>query len=110
MNTMTHTTSIDAASAQAERESPIVLSLSKEAPAPSMPKVTDAASLTAAEHAVLYWLAAGRSNAQIGQCLGRSEKTVRNQLTRVYAKLGVVNRAEAAAVYMRREFGRRERR
>ena len=107
---MTHTTSIAAASARAELESPIVLSLSKEAPAPSMPTAGDAVALTTAEHAVMHWLAAGRSNAQIGQCLGRSEKTVRNQLTRVYAKLGVVNRAEAAAVYMRREFGRHERR
>ena len=103
---MTHTTTIDAASARAEPESPIVLSLSKEAPAPSMPKVTDAASLTAAEHAVLHWLATGRSNAQIGQCVGRSAKTVRNQLTRVYAKLGVANRAEAVAVHMRMEFRR----
>ena len=106
---MAHTTSIDAASVQAERESPIVLSLSKEAPAPSMPKAADAVALTAAEHAVMHWLAAGRSNAQIGQCLGRSEKTVRNQLTRVYAKLGVVNRAEAVAVHMRMEFRHGER-
>ena len=106
---MSHTTSIAAASVRAELESPIVLSLSKETPAPSMPKVAEAASLTAAEHAVMHWLAAGRSNVQIGQCLGRSEKTVRNQLTRVYAKLGVVNRAEAVAVHMRMEFRHGER-
>ena len=103
---MTHTTTIDAASVRAELESPIVLSLSKKAPVPSMPKGADAASLTTAEHAVLYWVAAGRSNAQIGLCIGRSEKTVRNQLTRVYAKLGVVNRAQAVAVHLRSEFGR----
>jgi Bacterial regulatory proteins, luxR family len=46
-------------------------------------------------------LAAGRTNAQIGQCAGRSEKAIRNQLTHVYAKLGVANRAEAVAVHMR---------
>ena len=92
---MVHATTIDAASARAELESPIVLSLSK-----------DTTSLTTAEHGVLRWLAAGRSNAQIGQCIGRSEKTVRNQLTRVYAKLGVANRAEAVAVHMRMEFRR----
>ena len=103
---MTHTTTIDAASARAELESPIILSLSKEAPVPSMPTATVAAALTATEHAVLHLLAAGRSDAQIGQCLGRSNKTVRNQLTRVYAKLGVANRAEAVAVHMRMEFRR----
>jgi DNA-binding CsgD family transcriptional regulator len=71
-----------------------------------MAGTTGMVALTAAEHAVLHWLAAGRSNAQIGLCLGRSEKTVRNQLTRVYAKLGVVNRAEAVAAHMRMEFAR----
>jgi DNA-binding NarL/FixJ family response regulator len=63
--------------------------------------------LTAIERAVLQRLAAGHTNAQIGQHLGRSEKTVRNRLTRVYAKLGVVNRAQAVAVHMRMEFGGR---
>jgi DNA-binding CsgD family transcriptional regulator len=67
---------------------------------------TKAAELTAAEHAVLHLLANGRSNAQIGQCLGRSEKAVRNQRPRIYAKLGVVNRTEAVAVHMRVEFWR----
>lgn len=61
--------------------------------------------LTAIERAVLQRLAAGHTNAQIGQHLGRSEKTVRNRLTRVYAKLGVANRAQAVAVHMRMEFG-----
>ncbi len=50
--------------------------------------------LTAAEQAVLTWLAVDRNNAQIAQCQGRSERAVRNQLTRVYAKIGVANRAE----------------
>jgi DNA-binding CsgD family transcriptional regulator len=98
---MTHTTTIDAAAVRAALA---------QAPPPLMPKATDAASLTDAERAVLHWLAAGRSNAQIGLCVGRSEKTVRNQLTRVYAKLGVTNRAQAVAMHMRMEFGRHERR
>ena len=106
---MTHALTIDAASVRAELESPIVLSLSKKAPAPLMPKAADAVALTAAEHGVLRWVAAGRSNAQIGLCIGRSEKTVRNQLTRVYAKLGVANRAEAVAVHMRMEIRHGER-
>lgn len=63
--------------------------------------------LTAIERAVLQRLAAGHTNAQIGQHLGRSEKTVRNQLTRVYSELGVSNRAQAVAAHMRMEFGGR---
>ena len=69
-------------------------------------KATPAATLTANEHVVLRLLASGRSNAQIGQCLARSEKTVRNWLTCIYTKLGVANRAEAVAVHMRMEFDR----
>ena len=57
--------------------------------------------LTTDEIALLEWLATGRTNAQIGQCVARSEKTVRNQLTRVYAKLGVANRVQAVALYLR---------
>ncbi len=63
------------------------------------------APLTPAERTVLHRLAAGHTNAQIGEYLGRSEKTVRNQLTRVYAKLGVGNRTAAVAMHMRMESG-----
>jgi DNA-binding CsgD family transcriptional regulator len=57
--------------------------------------------LTQAERAILHGLAAGHTNAQIGEQLFRSAKTVRNQLTSIYAKLGVANRAEAVAVHVR---------
>lgn len=57
--------------------------------------------LTRNERCLLEWLAAGRTNAQIAKCANRSDKTVSNQLTRVYAKLGVVNRTEAVAVFLR---------
>jgi DNA-binding NarL/FixJ family response regulator len=53
---------------------------------------------------VLRLVAEGCTNAQIGTSLHRSEKTVRNQLTAIYRKLGAGNRAEAVAHYlMRRE-------
>lgn len=64
--------------------------------------------LTAAEHALLHWLAAGHTNAQITLRLKRSEKTVGNQLTGVYAKLGAVNRAQAVALHLRTEIGARD--
>lgn len=65
------------------------------------------ADLSHREQRLLGWVAAGRTNVQIGHCEGRSEKTIRNQLTLVYAKLGVVNRAEAVAVHLRRTLGPR---
>ena len=64
--------------------------------------------LTTIERAAMQRVAAGHTNAQIGQHLGRSEKAVRNQPARVYAKLGVVNRAEVVAAHMRMEFARRD--
>ena len=61
-------------------------------------------TLTTAERFVLNRLASGHTNAQIGRHLGRSEKTVRNQLTRIYTKLGVANRVQAVALHLRKEY------
>ena len=51
--------------------------------------------LTAREREVLDLLAAGRSNAQIAATLHLSPKTVRNNVSNVFAKLQVAGRAEA---------------
>jgi DNA-binding NarL/FixJ family response regulator len=53
------------------------------------------AALTAQEYAVLQWLAAGRTNAAIGQALHLSEKSAEVYVSRVLHKLGVRSRAEA---------------
>lgn len=53
------------------------------------------AALTAAEAAVLELLARGLSNQAIAGQLGKTEKTVRNQLSVIFDKLGVHSRAEA---------------
>jgi two-component system, NarL family, response regulator DevR len=63
------------------------------------------AALTANERRLLGHVAEGATNARIGERQGRSEKTIRNQLTRVYDKLGVVNRTEAVAVFVRANAG-----
>jgi DNA-binding CsgD family transcriptional regulator len=63
-----------------------------------------AGSLNVHQRQLLDWLAASKTNAQIGHAAGRSEKTVRNQLTRVYAKLYVCNRAQAVALHLRMQF------
>jgi DNA-binding NarL/FixJ family response regulator len=51
--------------------------------------------LTAREREVLDLLAAGRSNGQIASALYLSPKTVRNNVSNVFAKLQVADRAEA---------------
>lgn len=52
--------------------------------------------LTAREREVLWRLSLGDSNAKIARYLGLSEKTVRNQLSAVFAKIGVSDRVQAA--------------
>ena len=51
--------------------------------------------LTAREREILDLVAAGRSNAQIASALFLSPKTVRNNVSNVFAKLHVADRAEA---------------
>ncbi|MBM7503825.1 response regulator [Agromyces aurantiacus] len=51
--------------------------------------------LTAREREILDLLAAGRSNPQIAQALFLSPKTVRNNVSNIFAKLQVADRAEA---------------
>ena len=51
--------------------------------------------LTAREREILELLAAGRSNGQIAAALYLSPKTVRNNVSNVFAKLQVADRAEA---------------
>jgi DNA-binding CsgD family transcriptional regulator len=55
--------------------------------------------LTPAEADVMRWLAAGKTNLQIGELRGRSAATVRNQLHSIFIKLGVATRGEAVAVW-----------
>jgi pimeloyl-ACP methyl ester carboxylesterase/DNA-binding CsgD family transcriptional regulator len=61
------------------------------------PGADDAAfdALTAREREVLGLLCQGLSNAQIGQRLAISDKTVRNHLSNLFDKLGVWTRAQA---------------
>jgi DNA-binding CsgD family transcriptional regulator len=59
--------------------------------------------LTAREQEVLGLLALGMSNARIAQTLFISEKTAGHHVSRILSKLGVRNRAEAAAHAARAE-------
>lgn len=56
------------------------------------------ATLSPREREILAAVIAGRTNAQIGAGLSISEKTVRNALTRIFERLGVRTRTQAAVL------------
>ncbi|WP_067463784.1 response regulator transcription factor [Actinomadura macra] len=55
--------------------------------------------LSARESEVMDLIATGRSNGEIARQLFLSEKTVKNHVNRIYAKLGVGSRATAIALW-----------
>lgn len=57
--------------------------------------------VTSREAEVLLWIARGKSNRDIGDILGMSPRTVNKHLEQIYVKLGVENRAAAAAAAVR---------
>jgi pimeloyl-ACP methyl ester carboxylesterase/DNA-binding CsgD family transcriptional regulator len=63
------------------------------------------AALTPRERDLLELIAQGRDNAQIAAKLGLSEKTVRNHITSIFAKLEVDNRARAIVLARDAGFG-----
>ena len=58
----------------------------------------NAAGLTPSEHEVLTFVARGLDNHMIAAALRKREKTVRNQVSSIFSKLGVHTRAEAIVV------------
>jgi DNA-binding response OmpR family regulator/DNA-binding CsgD family transcriptional regulator len=58
----------------------------------------EAYGLTTREADVLIWIAAGKSNRDIGEILDISARTVNKHLEQIFIKLGVENRASAAAM------------
>jgi DNA-binding NarL/FixJ family response regulator len=60
-------------------------------------------ALSTQEARVLELVAAGKTNKEIAAALGLSDKTVKNYLSRVFEKLHLTRRAEAAALFTRRQ-------
>lgn len=61
------------------------------------------ADLSPQERRVLALIAEGRTNKEVGNDLGLSEKTVKNYLSNIFEKLHVSRRAQAAALYAQRQ-------
>ncbi len=55
-------------------------------------------ALTAREEEVLALMADGRTNTEIAERLVLSDKTVRNQITNLFAKLGATDRRDAVSL------------
>lgn len=56
--------------------------------------------LTGQERRVFELVGRGHSNREVAELTGLTEKTVRNYLTRVFAKLGLSRRSELTALYV----------
>lgn len=64
--------------------------------APAGARCAAGSALTPREREVLAWVAAGKTNRDIGAILGASPRTVEKHLERIYEKLGVETRTAAA--------------
>jgi pimeloyl-ACP methyl ester carboxylesterase/DNA-binding CsgD family transcriptional regulator len=73
-------------------------------------QVTDTvfAPLTPRERELIELIAQGRDNAQIAAALDLAEKTVRNHITSIFAKLEVENRSQAIVLARKAGFGRQK--
>ena len=65
------------------------------------PEALERLGLTAREAQVLFWVAQGKSNADVATLLGTRPKTVSKHLERVFPKLGVETRTAAAVAALR---------
>lgn len=75
----------------------LLFRLSEELPAAGVDRLRSALGLTSREADVLLWLSRGKTNREIGEILSISPRTVNKHLEQVFTKLGVENRASAAA-------------
>lgn len=69
-------------------------------PPPPAPPTRPEAGLSAREREVMELVAVGRTNPEIAAECFLSEKTVKNHINHIFAKLGVRTRAEAVAVWL----------
>jgi two-component system response regulator DevR len=66
------------------------------------PSSSQPRALSPQQQRVLALLAEGKTNKEIANELGLSEKTVKNYLASLFEKLGVTRRSQAVAFFLRR--------
>ena len=66
----------------------------------SIPAAASAPSLSTREAQIMTLIAEGHSNGEIATTLTVAEKTVKNHVNRIYAKLGVGSRRAAIAYWL----------
>ena len=86
----------------AEGEEECLIVMREESDVAAIEAMSLSLKLTAREAEVLYWVAKGKINRDIGDILGASPATVKKHLERVYAKLGVETRTAAAGMALGR--------
>lgn len=64
----------------------------------------DDKTLSPQEQRIMSLVAEGKTNKEIGDALGLSDKTVKNYLSNVFQKLHVTRRSQAAALFSQRAF------
>lgn len=69
----------------------------------SIPTATTVTSLSSREAEIMTLIAEGHSNGEIATALTVAEKTVKNHVNRIYAKLGVGSRRAAIAYWLETE-------
>ncbi|MDA8381889.1 MAG: LuxR C-terminal-related transcriptional regulator [Betaproteobacteria bacterium] len=67
--------------------------ITEESPPP------DTFGISGREQEIMRWVCVGKTNQEIGLILGISPNTVKNHLKRIFAKMNVSNRAQAAAKF-----------
>ena len=65
---------------------------------PAMRQVRTTNPLTTRQQQIVDAVLEGATNRQIAERLGLSEQTIKNQLTKVYHKLGIARREQLASV------------
>jgi len=65
----------------------------------SIPGISSAPGLSSREAEIMTLIADGHSNGEIANALTVAEKTVKNHVNRIYAKLGVGSRRAAIAYW-----------
>ncbi|WP_232629233.1 response regulator transcription factor [Methylobacterium sp. Leaf118] len=79
----------------------VLLRLSRDAVASGIELLRSRLPITAREADVLFWLARGKANRDIGEILSLSPRTITKHLEGIYAKLGVENRTAASIIAAR---------